>query len=476
MLRTYLDFEIRISEFDETSYTINVRGPGGEAHGTFISPTQAPSCQLLLQRLSQLNTTEAELAELGEIFFRSLFQGGIKDVYTRSQGFLKADQGLRLRFTIDALSSQLALLPWEFLNDPDQGPLAMLDMPVVRYVEHQSVLPTLDTPLPLRVLLTSAQPPGEASVEHELNEVESALRGLGKHVQITVEPHLTSSKLQQHLRSGFHIWHFAGRGGFMPDDTAGYLLFEDETDGVEQVSARQLRVLLNRSGLRLVVLDACESTQLTVKPFHTIAPLLVRAQIPAVVAMQLSVPDAVTRVFAREFYTALAEGLPIDACVTEGRRAVLGLVGLRHPDWGIPVVYTRVLDGQLFTMTALLAEPPTAAARYASARTTDRPIAASSAARPPRAAQPRPRHARRRACQPACARRLSPGRRSTTHRHSLGASARSSACSICSSGCPCKMPRSSARGGAARHRCCAICSRSRRRPPMSSGPASATTG
>jgi hypothetical protein len=136
------------------------------------------------------------------------------------------------------------------------------------------------------------------------------------------------------------------------------LLFEDETDGVEQVSARQLRVLLNRSGLRLVVLDACESTQLTIKPFHTIAPLLVRAQIPAVVAMQLSVPHAVTRVFAREFYTALAEGLPIDACVTEGRRAVLGLVGLRHPDWGIPVVYTRVLDGQLFTVTALLLEPP----------------------------------------------------------------------------------------------------------------------
>src|SRR5262245_6024952 len=146
MLRTYLDFEIRISELDGASSMINVRGPGGEARGTFKSPTLSPTCQTLLERLSQLNTTEAELAELGEIFFQALFHGPVKDVYARSQGFLKADQGLRLRFTIDTPGTPLALLPWEFLNDPDQGPLAMLDMPVVRYVEHQAVMPMLSTP------------------------------------------------------------------------------------------------------------------------------------------------------------------------------------------------------------------------------------------------------------------------------------------------------------------------------------------
>jgi hypothetical protein len=79
-------------------------------------------------------------------------------------------------------------------------------------------------------------------------------------------------------------------------------------------------------------------------------PALIRGQIPAVIAMQFKVPDASARAFAGEFYRALAEGFPIDACVTEGRKAVMGAVGLGQPDWGIPVVYTRAPDGKLFEL------------------------------------------------------------------------------------------------------------------------------
>jgi hypothetical protein len=38
--------------------------------------------------------------------------------------------------------------------------------------------------------------------------------------------------------------------------------------------------------------------------------------------------------------------------VTEGRKAVLATSGLRNPDWGIPVVYTRAPDGKLFDLPA----------------------------------------------------------------------------------------------------------------------------
>jgi hypothetical protein len=82
------------------------------------------------------------------------------------------------------------------------------------------------------------------------------------------------------------------------------------------------------------------------------APALIRAQIPAVIAMQFKVLDAAAQAFAGEFYRALAEGFPIDACVTEGRKAVMGAVGLSRADWGIPVVYTRAPDGKLFELPA----------------------------------------------------------------------------------------------------------------------------
>jgi hypothetical protein len=74
--------------------------------------------------------------------------------------------------------------------------------------------------------------------------------------------------------------------------------------------------------------------------------------------MQFTVPDTAARAFAGEFYRALAEGFPIDACVTEGRKAVMGEVGLGRPDWGIPVVYTRAADGKLFDLPTDKATSP----------------------------------------------------------------------------------------------------------------------
>ena len=42
----------------------------------------------------------------------------------------------------------------------------------------------------------------------------------------------------------------------------------------------QLGIMLNRSSLRLVVLDACQGGKLATDPFGSMAPALVRAQIP----------------------------------------------------------------------------------------------------------------------------------------------------------------------------------------------------
>jgi predicted ATPase len=350
MFNQYLDFEITISAAGDARYAVAVSGPGGDASGTLLLPTDDSGFQALIARLAALDTDEETLAQLGQLLFQALFQGSIKDVYTRGQGMLASDQGLRLRLNIASSETALMALPWEFLYDPDQGPLALLDAPIARYLPQSSRIPTLQTSLPLKVLLSGAQTPPQANVERELNEVAAALSELGQHVQITVEPHLTPPKLQQLLRVGFHVWHFVGHGGFARDGATGQLLFEDATGDTEAVSALQLGILLNRSGVRLIVLDACNGAKLSTDPFRNTAPALIRAQIPAVVAMQFTVPEEATRAFATEFYRALAQGFPIDACVTEGRKAVMNATGLGRADWGIPVVYTRAPDGQLFEL------------------------------------------------------------------------------------------------------------------------------
>jgi tetratricopeptide (TPR) repeat protein len=80
--------------------------------------------------------------------------------------------------------------------------------------------------------------------------------------------------------------------------------------------------------------------------------------IPAVVGMQLPVSDPAAVAFSSQFYAALAEGLPVDAAVTEGRKAVFAL--RREAEWGTPVLYLCASDAQLFEI-----EPEPEAVRLA---------------------------------------------------------------------------------------------------------------
>jgi hypothetical protein len=262
---------------------------------------------------------------------------------------LNEGQQLRLCLTIPPTASAMNAIPWEFLHDPDIGPLAMFDIPIMRYIPLSAQVSSLTIRPPLKMLLTGAQTPPFSDVEREIREIATALSDMSNLVQVTIEPHINRSKLQQFLRQGFHIWHFVGHGGFQRDGTTGMLMFEDFTGDSDPISGAELGVLLGQSGIRLIMLNACLTSRLATGPFSSVALALVRAQIPAVIAMQHTVATDVARAFAREFYQALGERLPIDVCITEGRKAIMHVTGLRQPDWGIPVVYTRALNGRLFS-------------------------------------------------------------------------------------------------------------------------------
>jgi hypothetical protein len=356
MFTQYLDCTIDIQPRSGDVFPFSIHAPGGDARGSFKLPTSKQDYLAQAEKLSRFDVDEEVLTQMGQRLFETLFHGPAKEVLVRSQGRLQPDQGLRIVLRIAPTEHEVAALPWEFLYDPDQGPLVMLDSPIVRYLPQQSVIPTLKTELPIKVLLTGAQPQelAKINVDRELQGVQSALADLVNQgrVKITAEPRLTRSKFQQLLRQGFHVWHFAGHGGFKSDGKTGALAFQDAQGDLDWASALELGIMLNRSGVRLILLDACESGRLATEPFRNLAPALIRAQVPAVIAMQFKVPDAAARAFAGELYRALSEGFPIDACVTEGRKAVMGEVGLGRPDWGIPVVYTRAEDGRLFDLPA----------------------------------------------------------------------------------------------------------------------------
>lgn len=64
--------------------------------------------------------------------------------------------------------------------------------------------------------------------------------------------------------------------------------------------------------------------------------------------MQFDIPDTSAATVARAFYDSLADGFPVQAAVTEGRKAILAETGPDCKDWATPALFMRSPTGVLF--------------------------------------------------------------------------------------------------------------------------------
>ena len=114
------------------------------------------------------------------------------------------------------------------------------------------------------------------------------------------------------------------------------------------MSAEDLAMTLQRAGVRLAVLGACESARRdNISSWTAVAPALVRRGLPAAVAMQYEVLDSNATDFSRMMYTNIAAGLSLDEAVSAGRQAMLSPEA-DSVEWGVPVLYMRSASGVLF--------------------------------------------------------------------------------------------------------------------------------
>jgi hypothetical protein len=86
--------------------------------------------------------------------------------------------------------------------------------------------------------------------------------------------------------------------------------------------------------------------------FNAVAPALIRAGLPAVIANQFSIWDDAMGDFSEEFYASLARGESISAAVADGRRTMAHHRG----QFFLPTLYMRVADGEGFLFSG---EPET---------------------------------------------------------------------------------------------------------------------
>ena len=126
---------------------------------------------------------------------------------------------------------------------------------------------------------------------------------------------------------------------------------ENSTKTSDPIDADQLMILLRRRNIKLVILNACKTAaQSSHQALAGVAPALVKAEIPAVIAMQFNVPDNTALGFTLDLYRSLMGGLPLDEAVTEMRIGAY-ISGEDKYYWGIPTLFMRSPDGMLWQRT-----------------------------------------------------------------------------------------------------------------------------
>ncbi|MBW7885363.1 MAG: CHAT domain-containing protein [Caldilineaceae bacterium] len=314
---------------------------------------------------SALSPEEQAVRDFGQELFDALMVGDVRSRFDVSrQEALRAGKGLRIKLCIQ--SPRLAALPWEFLYDSRQAEYLALsrDTPIVRYLELPHTVQPLAVQLPLRILAMIAAPADlrPLDVASEKTRLERALAPLVQQGQMELQwlQGQTWRELQQAMRTGpWHIFHFIGHGSFSAAIGEGIIWLTDDRGSQWPLAATQLaRLLADHHTLRLVLLNTCESARGSEEDvFSSTASILVRRGIPAVLAMQYAITDAAAIEFSRTFYDTLADGLPVDAAVSEARKAVS--FGVTNSlEWGTPVLCTYARDGVLFQVAPSAAPPP----------------------------------------------------------------------------------------------------------------------
>lgn len=256
---------------------------------------------------------------------------------------------LVLEFVLDASDTESevnewAALPWEYLYDTqDDGFVAL--RPTCRLVRRLSSGRTIRrfaAQAPLKVLALIAEPWDQHAYGRE-----EALRSLTAdltegQVQVIQQPQPTLPSLVRSLAEHQpHVLHVVAHGLY-DDEHGGILAIEDEYGATHVVPAQQFAQQVADNNIRLVVLNSCLSAAGEGAVAYTgVAQALLRAGVPAVVAMQYSVPVVTAHRFTGALYRAISNGTPLDEAVATARRTLSVDTNLAAMDWAMPVLYMQ---------------------------------------------------------------------------------------------------------------------------------------
>jgi hypothetical protein len=322
---------------------------GGVSNVINFSPANTLPLHLAAPSSGQPASFSSRLMQnLGISLWHWIFDGPILISFERSRG-IAMGQDIRLRLRLEIREPDLIALPWEIMQrEPGQSVMSLgQDVLFSRTTSEVETLPDLRTDQGLNVLLVLGED-YKLQLEQEKQLLQETLSNgnstannfvgfAPSMVHTLIQP--TPQELIQQLETRAHnVFFFAGHG--LPGPDGGLLFLRPNMT----LNGMELAQVLTHNGVKLAVFNACWGAQpATVNnqaiPYSSLAEVLIRQGVPAVLAMRDKIADHESHSFIRSFAQALRARKPIDEAVAEARKQLLTLYGFNQPAWTLPVLY-----------------------------------------------------------------------------------------------------------------------------------------
>jgi hypothetical protein len=307
---------------------------------------------------------------LGEHLYKIVFADDVGTGFIKSYDQAqKVGQPLRVMLSFAEDESELAALPWEFLYLNRKGGRPFYLATETQLVLNR-VLPGSRRAMPvaappLRVLFIMSVPkrvpktddPEQLENMRHRQEILGSIHALREghpRLEVTIVEEWNIDRVEAELKSDPHVVHIIGHARPSQDSKGrrGEIELPD-IDGILQWNNPETVVALLTHGKsaeqhpRLVILHLCETKPIDFEAsFERLAPDLIKAGIPAVLAMQYPMSASAFRRFTATFYERLAAGDEIDQIVQSTRYTIYSRLNDNRLI-GTPVLYMQSLDGRL---------------------------------------------------------------------------------------------------------------------------------
>lgn len=295
-----------------------------------------------------------QVAGIGNDLWREIFNEHreASDVYLEARA---KSQTLSLVFET---SREFLRLPFEFMRSESPAEYLVLQHPLARFVydaipKREVISPSLlalTEKLRVLVIASNTEPPIDGVDAEAQNLCDFLKRQDCIPVEVTFIPteHATYARVREELkRTSYDIVHYAGHGSYnaaSPEENSLRFWAEEGKQGdVVSMQATELKMLLERSAVRLVYLSCCygantgSQTALLDDDFLGLADATVQAGVPSVLGFRWPVSDEGAQKFALAFYQSLLEqGSPEIALWSA--RCELAAVNRNDPTWLSPIL------------------------------------------------------------------------------------------------------------------------------------------